>query len=89
MVPVPVPEWKGFCEVVPAPPLCVFPGPWAVARTLCWFCFAESQEWLEETDSEEDSSSDEEGAEGGDKDQEEDSSEDSAEEGAGENPSQM
>lgn len=49
---------------------------------------SESQEWLEETDSEEDSSSDEEGAEGGDEDQEEDSTEESAEEGAGENPRQ-
>lgn len=44
------------------------------------YALSESQEWLEESDSEEDSSSDEEGAEGEDGDQEEDS----AEEGAGE-----
>lgn len=53
------------------------------------FVLSESQEWLEETDSEEDSSSDEEGAEGGGDDQEEDSTEDSAEEGAGKNLTQV
>lgn len=57
-------------------------------ESLFAYALSESQEWLEESDSEEDSSSDEEGAEGGDEDQEEDSSEDSAEEGAGESHSQ-
>lgn len=57
-------------------------------ESLFAYALSESQEWLEESDSEEDSSSDEEGAEGEDEDQEEDSAEDSAEEGAGESHSQ-
>ena len=48
------------------------------------YALSESQEWLEESDSEEDSSSDEESEDGEDEDQE-----DSAEEGAGESHSQM
>lgn len=49
------------------------------------YALSESQEWLEESDSEEDSSSDEDSAEGQDEDQEEDS----AEEGAGESHRQV
>lgn len=80
---------KSFCELVPAPDLCASPGPQRHPESLFAYALSESQEWLEESDSEEDSSSEEEGAEGEDEDQEEDSAEDNAEEGAGESHSQM
>lgn len=67
------------------PPPCVLWDPRLHPEPRVGYASSESQEWLEESDSEEDSSSDEEGAEGEDGDQEEDS----AEEGAGESHSQM
>lgn len=61
----------------------VFPDAPGFSEISVHFVFEETQEWLEETDSEEDSSSAE-GAEGGDEDQDEDSGEESGEEEEGE-----